>query len=727
MPVNPSVKPELLNSPATRASEINDPQFENQQGYFPYNLTHGEYLTPLFGHITPHMHLDTVPTDRIVVKENTKTILNQINGNFLSTINQYSDHFFVPLRSCFPNNYEKLIPNPTKGSDLPNSALPQIPFSYFVSNYLMDSSNYTIAVGRGPTAVRYTVTMAGLNEFIRGIDSDISLDSEASAKFSFYIGRLALLAHILSRGQLLDYLGIQYDTIAISQKSRLQEVIDKFYRKISNYVIQGSLDDANTIGAVSLSLIADEIQVPAFTNISGNVYAASTISELRNSLYDIFEAGEMPWLFINYWGSKSGPQLVAAAIDFLDVVESIFDCGIINPSFDYISTLDAESNPFRGGHYLNITKVLAYQQCVAQYFTNDSVDNIFNSDLYMQLLRSTMFPSEDGIFTREPIFNYNGVSTEYDYITTGSWYSSLIASDIPGHLNRQYVVMTLLFLMRRSLRYGDYFATARPDLLAVGQLQIPIGEGVSPIDVTKNLLMQRYLNAVNYIGSGFMQYMASIYGVTPTDRGSIPRFIAHRHVELGSQITNNTADNQGAQTTNLVGFSDNTAFDVFIDDIGVIISVTTYDVLPIYTSGIDNSYRLSDRFDYFNPMLQNIGDQPIYSDELIGNPSLHDSIFGYTMRNSEYKFKNSRAHGAFVNSLPGFLLKYPLDAFNPDNRLNPELHISPDFIRDKPAYLDPIVPNMTGVSAGEYFHFVVACVNDVHCARKIQATPPVLF
>ena len=80
-----------------------------------------------------------------------------------------------------------------------------------------------------------------------------------------------------------------------------------------------------------------------------------------------------------------------------------------------IAEVDVESEFNSRGEYINISKALAYQLCVAQYFTNDSVDNIFTSDLYMQLLRSVMFPSVNGL-SSEPTFDFNGVPTEYDLI-----------------------------------------------------------------------------------------------------------------------------------------------------------------------------------------------------------------------------------------------------------------------------------------------------------------------
>lgn len=725
MPVNPSLKPEALNNPTQRANSLNDPQFSEQQGYFPYDLTHGEYITPRFAEGTPTMHLDTVPADRFAVHDNTKLVLNRIAGNLLSTLNQYVDSFYVPLRSCFPNNYEKLIPNPTKGSDLPNSALPQIPFHYWINQ--LCRCNLPIFFNGVATNHRSLLQnpIAYLNE-----DNDPNID------FANYgISWMLLISSVLSRGQLLDYLGVQYDNYDYTKStddyksSQLQQCIDDFWQALYNYC------DGEFISSFKLNLTSNSIAYPSVFDYRAK---ADTISRWRSAISDIFERGEFPVLNLVLSSSESD-SYVRLRDSYNELYQTIM---FIFVPYDYSSlsmtSIDESPTPWENGGFINVTKPLAYQQIFAHYFSNDSIDNIFTSDLYMQNLRAVMYPT-DTRFTSEPVFEYNGVQTEYDYMSCAGWYYSLMSpndDDEPnraGFLARSWVVATLLFLMRRTLRYGDYFSTARPRMLAVGQLNVAIGydddgnaSGVSPIDITKNLLMQRYLNAANYVGSRFLNYYASMYGVTPSDTGTFPRFLAHRKIELQNQITNNTADNQGAQTTNLVGYSDNNAFDVFIDDFGVIISITSFDVLPVYTSGIDSSYHFSDRFDYFNPMLQNVGDQPIRFSEIVGSPEFNQTIFGWTMRNAELKFKISRAHGAFVNDLPGFLIKYPFSSFGSMDASG-SFHISPDFIRDKPRYLDPYVPALTGASPGNYYHFVCACLNKVHCARKVQAQPPVLL
>lgn len=702
MPVNPSLQRDPLSSPIERANSLNDPAYVNQEGYYPYDLTHSEFITPRFGEINPCMHLDTVPADRHTVHDNTKTVINQINGNLLSTVNQYIDSFYIPLRACFPNNYEKLIPNPIKGDDLPNSALPIVPLYRYIYELLF--SEYAVEIDSDLYSVSDLVNLLADETEVLGNHT------------SFALNRLIFCAYILSRGQLLDYLGIQFEVNTDTDVvSLMQRHIDQLFGSIWTWTHANS--KYLRVYGVSLDPSRDTIDVNSVTI----EVRTDTLSHFRQGISDVFERGDA-LMFENT--GKNDIYIPSGLSSFIRDVSELFE-----DAFYEIHDVDALTSDAFRPIGVNIAKVLAYQLSVAQYFTNDAVDNIFTAELYMQNLRASMYPTRSGsIVSSEPVFTYNGVSTEYDYISYGGFFYSLLSSEnTVGIVSRQQVVGSLLFLMRRSLRFGDKFATTRPRMLAVGQLEINVTDGkVSPIDVTVNLLAQRYLNAANHIGSGFLPYYASMFGVVPSDTGVIPRFLAHRKIELQSQITNNTADNQGYQTTNLVGYSDNNAFDVFIDDFGFIISVMSFDVLPVYTSGIDDCYFFFDRFDYFNPMMQNIGDQPLFVSELSGNPSDLTRIFGYLMRNSEYKYKVSRAHGAFVNDLPGFLMKYPTWEFVDPNDQN-NLRISPEFIRDKPMYLDQLIPQLTGYSPAQYYHFAVACVNEVHSARKIQRTPSVLF
>lgn len=718
--INPSKTGEHLSSPIERANDLNNPDFQLSSGYFNYDLTHQELSTTLFGQVTPICHLDTVPADRIVIDNNTKLIRNQINGNLLSNINEYVDSFYVPLRNVYPTNYEKLIPNPVKGEDLPNSALPVVPLLNYLG-HLYRNDYEMVFDGQPANPLSYLMDNIQLAE----PNDDLSTVTDSVFDVKYVLGRLTLLATVISRGQLLDYLGIQFDTPLLTSRvsSELQKAIDDYFRALWTDFYNGVSSEDGVIDyelqSYKLSLTSNEaFRTTRYTLVN-------SLEDFRGWISDCFERGEMPD-FGEF--TMVRVEFVQNLINVLDTIFSGYVHTIGDLSED-ILRVDSLAEMNSEDHF-NIGKILAYQQIIAHYYTNDRVDNIYSSELFMQNLRSIMYPTEeDSITSHEPTFLMNGVRFEYDYISYGGFVSSLLSNDImQGAVNREYVWATVMLLLRRSLRYGDYFSTSRPNMLAVSdQLGINVDGGmVSPIDVTKNLLMQRYLNAANYIGQGFLQYMSSMYGVKPSDTGCIPRFISHKKIEVQNQITNNTADNQGAQTTNLVAYSDRSTMDVFIDDFGYLISLVSYDVLPIYKSGIENTYHFADRFDYFNPMLQGVGDQAVRSSELLGLPELYGDTFGYVVRDAEYKFKNSRAHGAFVNDLPGFLISYPLYAYNEGTDAY-DLNINPDFIRDKPIYLDSVLPQQTGVSPAQYWHFILSTTNEVKCARKIQAMPGILF
>lgn len=719
--INPSKQGEFLDSPTERASSINDPKIENNSGYFSYDLTHSEFVSPRFGEITPTCHLDVVSGDRIIVTENTKLIKNQIDGNLLSTINQYQDSFFVSLRNVMPMNYEKLLPNPTHGDDLPSSALPQVPLLGMLRNYLYETE-FEIYEGDGgrPYIVDY---ITGITDFV---DGSVMWEDLTDLQRKLIIGRLATVATVLSRGQLLDYLGYNLDYGVRTDEryvSQMQYDIDMWFDELYSH----TLETGDFISGVDLDLNKNGVKRTVWD--AGKLYWYDDLFSWRDALSSCLEAGRFPVFAIDPSNSSALPDKTYELLKNLKKFVLTAAVDTSTDIYDHLDNINQTADVFEDGHFMNIGKILAYQQIVAEYYTNDKIDNVFNSELFMENLRSVMYPCDfeaENAITREPVFSYNGRAVEYDYISYGGFWTSLCSDVFDGKVNRQHVWITLLLLLRRSLRYGDLFSSCRPRMLAVSdQLSINVENGqVSPIDVTKNILLQRFLNAANIVGANFINYMQSLFGIKPSDSGSRPRFVSHKKITIGNQITNNTASEQGKQTTNLIALGEKQAIDVFCDDFGYLITLVSFDTLPVYDRGIESTYHFSDRFDYFNPMMQNIGDQPIRVSELMGNPELYNDTFGWTMRNSEYKFKLSKSHGAFVNSLPGYLIHYPLEAYiGEDDQIN----IDPDFIRDKPIYLDRVLRSTSGTSPANYYHFIVSCVNEVKAARKIVATPSILF
>lgn len=722
MPLNPALRQETVNSPIQRANPLNDPNFVNQQGYNNYDLVSTQILTPRWGEVTPMDVYETVGGDRHMNNHNTLTILNQIEGNLVNKVNEYHDTVYVPMRLVFPNNYTKIKVNPTQGDDLPWEALPQIPLLYFLRRMLTPPGPIKFYDSDEEVTNVYPQNWGGLTDIyaLRGPAALLLINS------------VLYVSQVLSRGQLLDYLNYQLDSSDYSSfnlssriKLNLQTAIDTFYSTLASLFSDGRISYA---AGVELDPVNNNVYWVTDTGVTDervkHLYdvMSDDLSVFRGFLSDCFEDGN--FIQFSFDAEAAEAELVAAAANLR---YHLMTFGPLVSKFTSLPGSDAVE-PFESKGFMNPLRVAAYQFAVVEFMSNDSIDNIYNTELFMQNLRAHMFPSSSGLST-ESTFVYNGVDTEYDYLTTGAWRRSFF-SGVAGEYARMVTVTSLLFFLRRSLRYGDMFSTGRPQLLAVGDYKIPLDDDnmVNPVLLAKGTLMSRYLQVSNGIGRRELATDLAIFGVKSSDHGPRPYFVAHRRLPLDRNITTNTAQNQGAQTTNLLGKGSNSGYDVFLDDFGVVISLISFDVMPLYTSGIDRNFTNSDRFSMFNPMLQNVGDQEIELSEITGTVAESPTPFAYTTRYAQYKFGISRVHGAAVNGLEGSVFKYPPFIFSADNvAALSDLHISPDFIRDKPQYFDQLFERRTGLSPGQYFHFLISVENQHSAARKMQYTASILF
>lgn len=740
MSLNPALHDEVINSPIERANPLNNPDEKVIQGYNKFDLTHQSALSTRFGEVTPFHVFEVLPKDRHLVHDAGLTLLNSIDASMVSTVNEYHDYFYVPMRSCFPINYEKMIVNPTKGSDLPLDALPMIPLCAFIKRLLTNSE--TVLVNGG------TVTSVVPSAVAPSVDEAGNL---------VLINRYLYAAYMLSRGQLLDYLGFCLDSIGSGSlgsyfsstiyKNDFQSYIDTIFENlIADYYIDE--DGVETDSVIPVGLAAyDLAELTTYsgtsvqTSISTNSLTGRkiyynpaynpetdvdewTLSGFRGALYDALENGYFIVPFVregNGLGNSIRPAFYEACSRFRDYF-SQFDFPTLN--------LNTTPEEYFDSGCINPMRIIAYQQIIAEYYTNDSIDNVFNSDLWMQNVRSIMFPSNSYSFSTERTFEYNGVDMEYDLFTTGSFNLAFFTmNNQQGLLSRMLPFISSVFSLRRSLRYGDMFATGRPDFLSVGQLGIPVDSEnmVDPVEVTQQLVMARMKQATNWMGQKFEAQMDGLYDARPSDTGPHPYFITHRKVVLGRDQVLNTADKQGKRVTNLVGKSDSTGIDILLDDFGVALGLLSFDCLPLYPAGIDRNFRNCDRYTMFNSMLQNVGDQDLRLDELTGDVRYSRQTFAYLPRYAQYKFAISRAHGAFAGNLHQdvMALRYPSRQFMHDGRVS--LVINPDFIRDRPLYFDQFYISRQSLSPANYYHFL-SSFNMTHvAARRMQLVPQLLF
>lgn len=378
---------------------------------------------------------------------------------------------------------------------------------------------------------------------------------------------------------------------------------------------------------------------------------------------------------------------------------------------------------------LNISRILAYQLVCQQFYVNTKVDAIYNAQIYRDnfyYLLDTIYLSEEGIHLPLQTFSRNGINIPYDFFS--EHYFSLITANCSLTSPALADVVEYIFGIRRVLKFGDYFTSCRTQPLGTdvnGQMNAPVvGDKVAAIDMSKSIVMQRFLNNVVKLGNDFGEYLRGIFGTEPSPDYHFPKFISHQEFNVsGFEVSNTTNTAQGNQVTNLNTNDDKFAFEVRVDMPCIILGISNFNCPRVYLSKRNRFFFHYDRFDMFNPMLQYIGDQPVLSLENSLSPSSPDEVYGYQSRNAEYKQNYSVASGGFVDKLPSW-------AFVPDYYQDADLltHFeqNSDAIRVYPFEFDKFFSTLSGQSLANGFHFIVVYNNKVMASRPMAVNPSIL-
>lgn len=386
------------------------------------------------------------------------------------------------------------------------------------------------------------------------------------------------------------------------------------------------------------------------------------------------------------------------------------------------------------GISLNVSRILAYQLCCKQFYVNTKIDPIYNAQLYRDnyffLLKQ--LATAYGISLSYESFTRNGISVPYDFFS--QHYHDKIFGSVDFHAVNDNKISAIadivhyVFSFNRVLKFGDYFTSSRTQPIGTaldGDVNAPVlGNKVAAIDMSKSIVMQRFLNNVVKLGNDFGEYLRGIFGREPSPDYHFPKFISHQEFDVsGFEVANSTQTGQGSMVTNLQSGSDKYAFEVTIDMPCILLGISNFNCPRLYGNARPRFLFHKDRFDMFNPMLQYIGDQPLHRIELNTDSEGENEVFGYNSRNSEYKQSFSVASGGFLYQLPSWTF---VTDFGPDYAAIPSQHQGPEFIRVYPFEFDRFFAILSGLSLSQAFHFIVVYNNKVMASRPMAVNPSIL-
>tara|TARA_B100000085_G_C18560449_1_gene519318 strand:+ start:1575 stop:3152 length:1578 start_codon:yes stop_codon:yes gene_type:complete len=211
------------------------------------------------------------------------------------------------------------------------------------------------------------------------------------------------------------------------------------------------------------------------------------------------------------------------------------------------------------------------------------------------------------------------------------------------------------------LRYPDGTASAANwDVTNTHVADLSQASASSINDLRRAFRLQEWLERNARGGSRYIEIIMAHFGVKSSDsRLQRPEFLGGSATPVTISEVLQTSDNAAENTPQAnmaghgvsVGASKKVSY--FCEEHGLIMGLMTVMPKSAYQQGLPKLYKKYDKFDYFWPAFQSIGEQPIYNEELYFDASdnNNDGIFGYTPRYAEYKYIPSSVHGEFRNTL----------------------------------------------------------------------------
>lgn len=644
-----------------------------------FDLSYHNYLTPSYGRITPFLKLEGVAGDDLSIRTSNKIRSYTLKSPLMSDVYMQKDFFSVPMQAILPINWDKIFTNPVVGDDVDAESC----------NCLLNPSDIYFA--------NYPNLICSSLEAGAGWNPHIALNY------------LFLCEKFLSKGSLFSIFGINLwsclqfgggvstftDTklgvnLTVPQNGDFDDFEDAILKWFRAYCL--SNDSPISVSYIELDPSQTEEFITKTTQFQPS-YAGDT---------SYFE-------------------------DFLDFCREHYLTAFSKTGVESIFTFNLASIAYSGvSQKLNISCIAAYQIVCAHYFTNDRIDYIYSADLYRQMM--TYLAANYSRFS----FQYNGVETFYDALSYSHIHNAMyIISDgtVDKNFYKSWYYIVNLLGFNNSLRFSDYFTGARLHPLAVGSTDISVNKNlVSVIDVTRNIQIQRFLNLVNKTGRKVEEYTAKLFGTYMQPDYHNPSYLGKVRDKVVSYETENTSDAQQSKPVSVTSTFNNTssnfAFEFHCDRPSIILGVMSFDIPRVYSRIIERDALHYDRFDYFNPFMQFIGDQQISRVEI--SPSVGTSAsepWGYQSRYAEYKTRVPICSGGFSkqNVLPSWQFVADMD-MNSDISAN----ISPSYIRSRRSELDKFYLALTGESPATRFHFIIDMHNNIDAKRPMVANPNIL-
>ncbi|AXF52266.1 MAG: major capsid protein [Microviridae sp.] len=658
-----------------------------------FNNSYNHYTTCNYAEYTPFFVQEMNPADYKGFSSKTQVRTETLDSPLYSGVKMNKDYFFVPYDAILPFNWEKIFKNPSQGDDVPSDA------NCCVFDFTTKLKSF----------LQKFVSL--LNSFAQSLTEQSDIPAQVYFTFPLVDAFLSASGICARMGTPFSHLFLFNFAGKLLTWDRLSETLfPLLFPAGAKFGFRYSQSESD----IDYYIVVDNSvsgQVPFITSTSDAIPIVKMSGKDVLALFRYYPAcmqGYNDWKEY-FWN----PGLNAQAFS------PFINCTLV--SFVSANLTDDDKK-------FNYSRMLAYSLCCAQFFSNGSVDSVYNAQLYRDLMSHFVRNAvSESAVAGNYTFLYNGVKTPYDWLSSHFFVTIFESAIDPSKSINTDCIFYLrnIFDLHNCLKYGDYFSGAHTRPLAVGDVTAPVvGNQVSAIDMTKAITYQRFLNVVVKLKNEMKDYLSTIFGTLPAPDYHEAKLISHSEGAVdGFEVANTSSEDQGNLTTLLHNVQEKYEFQLEIDQAGVAIGVVSFVASRAYCMVSDRQVHIADRYDMFNPMLQTIGDQSILSIEKNGYGS---RPFAYQSRYMEYKQRVNVSSGAFNDKLRSYCIISD-SLFEPSNALEViAQNLTPAYIRLLPREFDRFVKKAGSWSYGNSYHFICEFENQSDDVREADYSPSIL-
>nr|CDL65928.1 unnamed protein product [uncultured bacterium] len=201
-------------------------------------------------------------------------------------------------------------------------------------------------------------------------------------------------------------------------------------------------------------------------------------------------------------------------------------------------------------------------------------------------------------------------------------------------------------------------------------------------------------------GTRYTEIIRSHFGVvSPDSRLQRPEYLGGNRIPINvNQIIQQSQSTEQSPLGALAGMSvttdKNSDFIKSFVEHGYIIGLVVARYDHTYQQGLDRMWSRKDRFDFYWPVLANIGEQAVLNKEIyIDGSDTDDEVFGYQEAWAEYRYKPNRVCGEMRSSAP-----QSLDVWHLGDDYSSLPYLSDSWIREDKTNVDRVLAVTSSVS-----------------------------